>query len=108
MCVIQIKLERTVHQCNNDGQAAEAVARQPLLAMLQIFRDGSAEGATEYEGPREAAGIVSYLRKQAGPPSLLLEDAAAVKAFRAFDDEKDTVGEVSDHSSEQHAKGLPC
>lgn len=61
---------------------------------MQIFRDGGADTPTEYEGPREAAGIVSHLRKQAGPPSLLLADAAAVKAFRAFTDDKDTVGEA--------------
>lgn len=60
---------------------------------MQIFRDGGADAPTEYEGPREAAGIVTHLRKQAGPPSLLLADAAAVKAFRAFTDDKDTVGE---------------
>jgi hypothetical protein len=73
---------------------------------MQIFRDGGADTPTEYEGPREASGIVSHLRKQAGPPSLLLADAAAVKAFRAFTDDKDTVGEcswpksaASDHSN---------
>lgn len=60
---------------------------------MQIFRDGDADKAKEYEGPRETAGIVSYLRKQAGPPSLLLADDAAVKAFRKLSDDKDTVGE---------------
>ena len=62
--------------------------------LLQIFRDGSTDSPAEYEGPRESSGIVSYLRKQAGAPSLLLSDAAAVKAFRAFDDDKDTAGEA--------------
>lgn len=40
---------------------------------------------------------VDYL-VQAGPASLLLKDAAAVKAFRKFDDDKDTVGEHSSSS----------
>ena len=37
---------------------------------------------------------MTHLRKQAGPPSLLLADPAAMKAFRAFTDDKDTVGEA--------------
>lgn len=61
----------------------------------QIFRDGDVEAPGDYEGPRETAGIVSFLTKQTGPPSLLLTDAAVVKAFRAFSDEKDTVSEHS-------------
>ncbi len=61
----------------------------------QIFRDGDVEAPGNYEGPRETAGIVSFLTKQTGPPSLLLTDAAAVKAFRAFSDEKDIVSEHS-------------
>ncbi|XP_077988752.1 protein disulfide-isomerase A3-like [Glandiceps talaboti] len=34
---------------------------------LKIFRDG--ELAKDYDGPREQQGIVSYMRKQAGPTS---------------------------------------
>jgi thiol-disulfide isomerase/thioredoxin len=33
---------------------------------LKIFR-GSEDGPSEYEGPRESAGIVSHLKKQFGP-----------------------------------------
>ncbi|CAL9114412.1 unnamed protein product [Musa textilis] len=35
---------------------------------LKIFRNGG-EGVQEYKGPREADGIVEYLRKQVGPTS---------------------------------------
>ena len=58
----------------------------------QVFRDHNAEKAGDYEGPREAKGIVSHLKKQAGPATSLLADAAAVAAFTKFNDEKDSVG----------------
>lgn len=63
------------------------------MVRVQIFRDGDAESPADYDGPRETAGIVSYLGKQAGPPSLLLDSAKAVKDFCKFTDEKGTVGE---------------
>jgi hypothetical protein len=45
---------------------------------LQIFRNGDAKEPTEYKGPREAAGIVSYLTKKSQPASSLLSSAAEV------------------------------
>ncbi|KAM9807493.1 protein disulfide-isomerase A3 [Neosynchiropus ocellatus] len=39
---------------------------------LKIFRDGEESGP--YEGPRSADGIVSFLKKQAGPASLEIKD----------------------------------
>ncbi len=59
---------------------------------LQIFKDGELKTPHEYNGPREAAGIVSFLKKQAGPAFHSLADASAVKDFIALDDEKDVVG----------------
>lgn len=59
---------------------------------FQIFRDGSPT-PSEYDGPREAAGIVSFLKKQGGPAVSTLSDAATVTKFRTLDDEKDVVGE---------------
>eukprot|EP01087_Luapelamoeba_hula_P010778 TRINITY_DN286_c0_g1_i1.p1 TRINITY_DN286_c0_g1~~TRINITY_DN286_c0_g1_i1.p1 ORF type:complete len:515 (-),score=118.35 TRINITY_DN286_c0_g1_i1:47-1591(-) len=47
---------------------------------LKIFRRGT---PFEYNGPREAAGIVSYLEKQAGPSSKPLKTASEVDAFIA-------------------------
>lgn len=46
---------------------------------LKIFRKG--ELSSEYNGPREAAGIVKYMRAQVGPPS---KDLKTVEAFDAF------------------------
>ena len=38
---------------------------QPHAPLLQIFRDGRADAPQEYQGPRDTAGIVRYLSKQA-------------------------------------------
>ncbi|KAI9201548.1 hypothetical protein LWI28_025185 [Acer negundo] len=54
---------------------------------LKIFRDGG-KAVQEYKGPREADGIVAYLKKQSGPASAEInsvEDAAS------FIDEKKVV-----------------
>lgn len=57
---------------------------------LFIFRNNDAEKAIEYEGPRDAAGIVSYLKRQTGPASKLVADADAVKAL--LDSETAVIG----------------
>lgn len=46
---------------------------------LKIFRNG--EVSQEYNGPREAAGLVKYMRAQVGPAS---KDLLTVDAFEAF------------------------
>lgn len=46
---------------------------------LKIFRGG--EVSQDYNGPREASGIVKYMRAQVGPSSVEL---SAVKAFEDF------------------------
>ena len=60
--------------------------------LMQIFRDGDLKSPLEYNGPREAAGIVSFLKKQAGPAFHTLSDANAVKDFVKLEDDKDVVG----------------
>jgi len=40
---------------------------------LKIFRNGQ---PSDYEGPRESRGIIDFMRKQAGPSSVLLKDKA--------------------------------
>jgi len=52
---------------------------------LKIFRDGDAENAAEYNGPRQAEGIVKYLKKQVEPAVKDLADEAAVKEFADAD-----------------------
>ncbi|XP_029430696.1 protein disulfide-isomerase A3 [Rhinatrema bivittatum] len=51
---------------------------------LKIFRDGEESGA--YDGPRTADGIVSQLKKQAGPASVTLR---SVEEFNQFISDKD-------------------
>ncbi|KAI5106166.1 hypothetical protein C0J45_3863 [Silurus meridionalis] len=46
---------------------------------LKIFRNG--EEASMYDGPRTADGIVSYMKKQAGPSSVALHTEAELDAF---------------------------
>lgn len=40
-----------------------------VAAGVQIFRNGNLDKPADYGGPRDAAGIVSYLEKVSGPPS---------------------------------------
>lgn len=49
---------------------------------LKIFSNGDTTSPAEYEGPREAAGIVSYLKKRAGPASKELTTAEEAKALK--------------------------
>lgn len=46
---------------------------------LKIFRNG--EDSAAYDGPRSADGIVSFMKKQAGPSSVPLTSEEALKAF---------------------------
>ena len=39
----------------------------------QVFKGRDLEGPVDYKGPRDADGIVSYLRKQAGPAYIVLK-----------------------------------
>ena len=52
--------------------------KERLVLCLQMFRDGDTEKPQDYNGPRDAAGIVSYLQKKAGPASKPLTSQAEV------------------------------
>jgi protein disulfide-isomerase-like protein len=58
---------------------------------LKIFRGGDEAALQEYEGPRDAAGIQSYLRMQFGPAVSELADAAALEAAKKPEDGEITV-----------------
>jgi len=49
---------------------------------LKMVRNGGAV-VQEYNGPRESAGIVAYLRKQAGPAFTVVSDEAGLKTAQA-------------------------
>uniref|UniRef100_A0A8C1Y0P1 protein disulfide-isomerase n=1 Tax=Cyprinus carpio TaxID=7962 RepID=A0A8C1Y0P1_CYPCA len=70
---------------------------------LKIFRNG--EEAGSYDGPRTADGIVSYMKKQAGPSSVALLSEADLDSF--IDNyEASVVGFYSGEDSTQLAEFL--
>ncbi|KAM8974650.1 protein disulfide-isomerase A3 [Pelodytes ibericus] len=70
---------------------------------LKIFRDGEESGA--YDGPRSADGIVSTMKKQAGPASV---DLRSVEEFEKFVTDKDpsVVGFFRDLYGTSHSEFL--
>lgn len=68
-----------------------------------MFRDGEEAGA--YDGPRTLHGLVSYLKKQAGPASV---PPRTEEEFEKFISDKDAsvVGFFQDLFSEAHSKFL--
>ncbi|KAJ1521499.1 hypothetical protein ONE63_003164 [Megalurothrips usitatus] len=65
---------------------------------LKIFRNG--EVSQDYNGPREASGIVKYMKAQVGPSSV---DITSVEAFNNFIAKSD-VGVVGFFSSDSELK----
>ncbi|KAG8440591.1 hypothetical protein GDO86_006368 [Hymenochirus boettgeri] len=70
---------------------------------LKIFRDGEESGS--YDGPRTADGIVSTMKKQAGPASV---DLRSVEDFEKFIADKDAsvVGFFRDLYGSRHSEFL--
>jgi len=78
---ILINDENKVVLAEVDATAEEELAQRFEIhgyPTLYIFRNGE---KTEYQGPRDADGIVRYMRARAGPSAKPLADAAAVEAF---------------------------
>jgi protein disulfide isomerase family A protein 3 len=63
---------------------------------LKIFRNG--EVSSDYSGPREATGIVKYMRSQVGPSSKELKTLAELEKFIA-NDEHSIIGFFKKESS---------
>ncbi|KAG5274098.1 hypothetical protein AALO_G00159160 [Alosa alosa] len=70
---------------------------------LKIFRDGEEAGG--YDGPRTADGIVSHLKKQAGPASVEVKTQAEFDKFTA-DRDASVVGFFADGGSSAQAEFL--
>ncbi|XP_077373733.1 protein disulfide-isomerase A3 [Festucalex cinctus] len=68
---------------------------------LKIFRDGEVSGP--YDGPRSADGIVSFLKKQAGPASVEITTEEAFEKFIA-DKDAGVVGFFADNQSPAYAE----
>ncbi|NXQ79495.1 PDIA3 isomerase, partial [Nyctibius grandis] len=69
--LVKVDCTANSNTCNKYG-----VSGYPTL---KIFRDG--EEAGTYDGPRTADGIVSHLKKQAGPASVALSSVADFEKF---------------------------
>ncbi|XP_076877596.1 protein disulfide-isomerase A3 [Brachyhypopomus gauderio] len=70
---------------------------------LKIFRDGEDSGS--YDGPRTADGIVSHLKKQAGPASVELKTAEQLEKFIG-DRDPSVVGFFADAGSSAQSEFL--
>ncbi|XP_012697964.1 protein disulfide-isomerase A3 [Clupea harengus] len=70
---------------------------------LKIFRDGEESGA--YDGPRTADGIVSHLKKQAGPASVEIKTEADFDKYTK-DRDASVVGFFADGGSSAQAEYL--
>jgi hypothetical protein len=73
------------HSCSGklDATADNAKATAGKFSIsgyptLKIFRNGK---ASDYNGPRETAGIVTYMKKQVGPAAKVLKDRKEVENF---------------------------
>ncbi|XP_064620001.1 protein disulfide-isomerase A3-like [Lineus longissimus] len=67
--------------CTADGKDSCSKHGVSGYPTLKIFKNG--EVASDYDGPRQADGIVSFMKKQAGPSSKEMSTAAEIKDFTA-------------------------
>lgn len=58
---------------------------------IKLFR-GTEDSPSEYEGPRESAGIVSALKKQFGPAFVQLSSKGEVEAMQKPEEEVNVLG----------------
>ena len=82
MAVGLAKVDATT-SANKELAEAAGVRGYPTLKM---YRGHTTAGAQDYNGPREADGIVSFLTKQAGPASVKLASAEAAAALVAAEE----------------------
>ncbi|NWI40976.1 PDIA3 isomerase, partial [Picathartes gymnocephalus] len=91
--LVKVDCTANSNTCNKYG-----VSGYPTL---KIFRDG--EEAGTYDGPRTADGIVSHLKKQAGPASVALSSVAEFEKFIG-DKDASVVGFFDDASGDAYSE----
>ncbi|CAJ1055986.1 protein disulfide-isomerase A3 [Xyrichtys novacula] len=95
-----VSLAKVDCTANNNVCSKYGVSGYPTL---KIFRDGEESGP--YDGPRTADGIVSFLKKQAGPASVELKDEADLQKYIA-DQDASVVGFFADAGSSSQSEFL--
>jgi len=89
-----IKNDPPIHlakvDCVGEGKDSCSTYGVSGYPTLKIFRGG--EFSQEYDGPREAAGIIAYMKKNAGPSSVELRDHAHLEKKLSEADEVVVVG----------------
>lgn len=80
------------------GDAKESCSKYGVSGYptLKIFRNG--EFSQEYDGPRDSAGIIAYMKKNAGPSSVELRDDEHLEKKLAGAEEVVVVGFFSEDS----------
>ncbi|KAM7152859.1 protein disulfide-isomerase A3 [Macrochelys suwanniensis] len=91
--LVKVDCTANSNTCNKYG-----VSGYPTL---KVFRDGEEAGA--YDGPRTADGIVSHLKKQAGPASVALHSVADFEKFIS-DKDASVVGFFKDAFGEAYSE----
>ncbi|XP_041464470.1 protein disulfide-isomerase A3-like [Lytechinus variegatus] len=66
---------------------------------LKVFRKGS---PSDYQGPRDSAGIVTYMKKQAGPKSTVITSEEQLNNILSETEFAVTVGFFTDESSSEY------
>lgn len=76
--------------CTEDGKETCSKYSVSGYPTLKIFRNG--ELSQEYNGPREASGIVKYMKAQVGPSSKEVNSVEELEKFLKAEDEVAVVG----------------
>ncbi|XP_005807506.1 protein disulfide-isomerase A3 [Xiphophorus maculatus] len=95
-----VSLAKVDCTANSNACSKYGVSGYPTL---KIFRDGEESGP--YDGPRTADGIVSFLKKQAGPASVELKTEGDFEKFMA-DQDASVIGFFADDKSSEQTEFL--
>ncbi|KAG9135134.1 hypothetical protein Leryth_011614 [Lithospermum erythrorhizon] len=87
----------------NDARNKDVAVEHDLKGFptIKILKEGGTL-VRDYKGPRDAHGIVAYVRKQAGPPSLEIKSIQDAAAIIHDDDDFAIVGIFPEFSGEKY------